>query len=729
MAGSAAARKLNTLKCLLCASAAAAAAAAVCGQAKAASGIEAKGAAGDEPSLVYAAVQQITVWGDRPSAGSVETSSATKTNTPLLDIPQAVDIISSEDIDDLAMRSLADVVRYAPGVTIGQGEGHRDQITIRGNNSTADFFIDGARDDIQYYRGLYNLERIEILKGPNALIFGRGGGGGVVNRVLKRPTEGVFAVGLVSADTFGGYEFQADTNASLSDRVSARLNAVYGEGRNHRDAFETERYAVNPTFRVALDARTTLDLAYEYAADDRVVDRGVPSESGRPVAGFRDAFFGARDVNDARFRGHFASVDLKRTLTDSLEANAKLTYGNFDKSYSNLFPATAVTTSLTGVRELGVEAYFDSFERRNFFAEANAVWTVATGPAQHTVLIGGGFGDQRTANARVNGFFDSGVPTTSSGRRTVVALADPLVAPPVTFRDGAGNRAVFVENETYAAYAQSQTRIGEHIELIGGARFDRFAIALDNSLSGQRFVRADDVFSPRAGAVIKPVKNASVYASWARSFLPQSGDQFVSLDASLAALEPEEFVNVEAGAKWNPTKSLALTLAAYRLNRTNTRAPGPTPGSVVLTGAQRSRGLEFSADGSLTAQWSVLLGYALQDAEITASTAAAPAGRKAPQVPRHALSAWSRFDATPRFGVGLGVQHQSESFASISNAVALPAFTRVDAAIYFKPTRRLEAQINVQNILNADYFPTAHNDNNITTGAPAAATFTLKARL
>lgn len=681
-----------------------------------------------EVDTLYAAADQILVVGDRPEYDLSETRSATKTNTPLVDVPQAVSVISRDVIDDQAMRSIADVVRYTPGVSVGQGEGHRDQLTIRGNNTTADFFVDGVRDDIQYYRGLYNLERVEVLKGPNAMIFGRGGGGGVVNRVLKRPTREAFAAAALSADTFGGRRAETDADAPFSDDLSGRLAAVYEQGRNHRDVFKMERVAVNPTFRADLDAATRLDFSYEYAFDDRVVDRGVPSENGRPVAGARDAFFGAPDVNTTRFNGHFASIDLSRRFSDRFEANAKLVYGNFDKRYRNLFPATAVTTGAGGAREVGVEAYSDSFERRNFFAQANLVWKATTGPADHTLLFGAEFGDQRTTNERVNGFFDSGVATLNGGRRTIVPFS-PFATPPVTFRAGAGNRFVFSDAEAVSAYAQDQIEIGRHVEIIGGLRHDAFTLEIDNLLSGQRFRRRDGVFSPRAGLVLKPVAHASVYGSYSRSFLPQSGDQFVSLDVTLAALAPERFENREVGAKWDVTKRLALTAAAYRLDRDNTRAPGPTPGSVVLTGAQRSRGLEFSAVGALTSRWTVVAGYALQKAEITATTAAAPAGREVAQTPRRMLSLWSRFDATPRLGFGLGVQRQAQSFASISDAVVLPAFTRVDAALFWRVARGVEAQVNIDNILDADYFPAAQNDFNISTGAPRSAILAVRTRL
>ncbi|MBY0422088.1 MAG: TonB-dependent siderophore receptor, partial [Parvularculaceae bacterium] len=661
--------------------------------------------------------------------GLQDTRSATKTDTPLVDIPQTVSVITKDLMDDQAMRSLADVVRYAPGVVMGQGEGHRDQITIRGSNSTADFFVDGVRDDIQYYRGLYNLERVEVLKGPNALIFGRGGGGGVVNRVLKRPRKDDFAAAAFAADTFGAWRTEADANATLGQDAAARLNAVYEKGRSHRDAFELERVAVNPTVRINAGPSTRFDLSYEYAFDERRVDRGVPSEGGRPAAGVRDAFFGDRDRNAARFNGHFAGVDVVHAVSDALEANAKLVYGDFDKFYDNVFPATPVATSAGGAREIGIEAYSDSFDRRNFFAQGNLVWKVETGPARHVLLVGAEFGDQRTTNARLNGFFDSGVATTLSGRRTVVPFTDPFAPPPATFRSGVGERLVFSEAKTVSAYVQDQIELGDHVEIIAGVRRDNFRLDVDNLLSGQSFRRRDDVWSPRAGLVLKPASNASVYGSFSRSFLPQSGDQFVSLDLTLAALEPERFENREIGAKWDATKSLSFAVAVYRLDRENTRAPGAAPGTVVLTGAQRSRGVEFSAVGALTKRWSILAGATFQKSEVTATTAAAPAGREAALTPRRLFTLWTRYDATSRLGFGLGVQRQGASFASISNAVALPAFTRLDAALFWRISAKVEAQVNVDNLLNADYFPTAHNDNNISTGAPRAAIFTLKARI
>lgn len=660
-----------------------------------------------------------------PQYAEGRTRSATKTDTPLNDVPQSVAVVTRDLIDDQALRSLADVVRIVPGVTIGQGEGHRDQITIRGNNTTADFFVDGVRDDVQYFRSFYNVERVEVLKGPNAMIFGRGGGGGVVNRVSKtpNPARGFNAL-AVSADSHGAVFAEGDANAPLTDAATLRINAFYEHLENHRDIFDGDRFGINPTLRIGLDPATDIVLSYEYADDERVVDRGIPSQAGRPVAGFRDSFFGVEGVNVSDFRAHIAKLTTRHDFSDAVSITNKLSYADYDKAYQNAFLATSVQTNGT----VGVEAYRDPTQRRNLFSQTDFTWRVSTGSLAHVILIGNELGDQSTRNARINGFFDSGVPTTSSGRRTFVAFADPIAIPPISFRAGAGNRDVKTDADVLALYAQDQISLGAHIDVIAGIRYDRFRLAVADRLTGQRFARTDDLWSPRLGFVWKPVEAASLYASYSRSYLPQSGDQFLSLDPSLAALEPERFENYELGIKWDVLAALNVTAALYQLDRDNTRAAGPTPGTTVLTGAQRSKGIELGLNGEVMPGWRVSAGYALQDAEIRRTTTAAPAGRQVPQVPRHQLTLWNHVEVTPALGFGLGLYHQSRSFASISNAVVLPAYTRIDAAVYYKLSDHFELQANVENLTDETYFPTAHNDNNISTGGPIAGRLTLRAR-
>jgi catecholate siderophore receptor len=686
-----------------------------------AAGLATGGAAHADEALEADAGAMIIVTAARdPGYLAARTSSATRTDTALLDVPQTVDILTRDRLDDQAFLSIADALRYVPGATTGQGEGHRDQPTLRGNNSTADFFVDGLRDDVQYYRDFYNIERLEIMKGPNAMIFGRGGGGGVINRVAKTPQSDSFAAAAAGIDSFGAWRVGADINAVITDGISARINAVHEDGANHRDVYDMQRWAVNPTLGFTLGARGNLVIGYEHARDDRIVDRGVPALGDRPASGFRDTFFGLADVNRSTFNADVVSLALDYALTDNLTLRQRSRYGDYDKFYGNLFPATALSTA----NSIGVEAYTDAIARENLLTQTDLVWKGSTGGIDHTLLVGVELGRQTTTSARVNGSFP--VVPGGTALRTPVAATDPFRPPAPTF--GAPLRRNHSRASIAAGFIQNQLSIGEKIEIVAGLRYDRFSLDFDNLLNGATLARTDNLWSPRLGLVLKPAADASLYASFSRSYLPQSGDQFTALDATTAALEPERFDNYEIGAKWDVVPGLNLTAALYQLDRTNSRAAGPAPGTLVLTGKQRSKGLELAANGKITPQWQLSAGFAWQDAEILNATIAGPAGRKVAMAPRTQASLWTRYDLSDRFGLGLGVSHQASSFASISNAVVLPAYTRVDAAAFLQVARGIDVQVNIENLFNTGYFPTAHNDNNISTGGPRAARLTLRTK-
>jgi catecholate siderophore receptor len=665
-----------------------------------------------------------------------DTSSGTKTNTPILDIPQSISIITEAQLRDQQILTIADLVRYIPGVSAGQGEGHRDQITLRGNNSTADFFVDGLRDDVQYLRSLYNIDRVEVLKGPNAMAFGRGGGGGVLNRLTKGARVGETKIsGTASINSFAAWYAAVDANLPLGS-AALRVNGFYEHLDNHRDAFGGERYGINPVLGAQIGDRVKLQLGYEYARDQRVVDRGIPSAfagtiaaPASPAPGLRDRFFGVSGINDTGFTAHMIRFGAEAKLTDGLTLSTRALYGSYDKSYTNVYAATAIGGT-PAAPSVGVEAYSEFTQRKNFIGQANLEWRGSTGGIDHIILVGGEITDQGTSNERITGFFDP-VATDLASRRRVIALTNPLLVPRVRLVAGAAgnsNRSVASNLKQRSLYAQDQIGLGNRIDLIAGLRYDRFDLSVTNRFSAQRFSRTDDLWSPRLGLVFKPVPNASVYLSYAKSFLPQAGDQFLSLDLTSAALKPETFDNYEMGAKWNITPGLTATTAIYRLDRTNTRAVGPVPGTTVLTGAQRTSGFEFGVTGKITAKWQTALGYAYTKAEITDTTAAAPAGRQIGQVPRHQFSLWNRYDLNDNLGLGLGIYHQARQFTSISNTTRLPAYTRIDAALFFKLFDGLDAQINIENLTNTTYFPVAHNDNNITPGAPINARFTLSAK-
>lgn len=656
----------------------------------------------------------ILVTGESRGYRAIDSVTATKTETPLLDIPQSVNVVTRRQLDDQALHSLGDVLRYVPGTTVGQGEGNRDQITLRGQNTTADFFLDGVRDDTQYFRGLYNLERVEVLKGPYALIFGRGGGGGIVNRVQKTPSaSGAFVGGRFSANSFGAWDASLDANSPIGAGAAFRINAVYENLDNHRDFYEGERYAVNPYLAADIGGAWRAGLSYEYVNDDRVVDRGVASLAGGPLTGYRDQFFGVPDVNRTTLEAHIVKLRLDGDLADNVQASTTVLYGDYDKVYTNVF-ANGPASARDGV--VALAAYTDPTTRQNLLVQSNLVWDVHAGWLAHKILFGLEYGDQRSANQRRNGVLSN----------ATFDLSNP-VFPMVAFP--ALNRDTISTVESVSAYVQDQISLGEQFQVVAGLRYDRFDIAgLDRQPDPDRpFARVDEKVSPRLGLIYKPRPEASIYASYSQSFLPRSGDQFLSLSTTAQNLEPEEFVNHEFGAKWDIRPNLNLTAAVFRLDRTNATTPDPlNPTVTINVGKTRTEGFELGLTGRLLPDWQISGGYSWLDARLQGNDSVRLA-----QTPKQQFSLWNRYDVSRRLGFGLGVIHQSSQFAAIRASAAttrLPAFTRVDAAVFYRVSDDVELQLNVENLLDTTYFPDAHNNNNISTGAPRNARLTLGVR-
>ncbi len=658
-------------------------------------------------------VPTIIVTGHADGYAATNSVTATKTDTPLIDVPQTISVVTRQQLDDQAQHSMADVLRYVPGTTVGQGEGNRDQITIRGQNSTADFFVDGVRDDVQYYRNLYNIERVEVLKGPYALIFGRGGGGGIINRVQKAPSaEKLFASVNGSLNTFGNWDVAADINAPLSENTALRVNAFYENLENHRDAFGGERYAINPYIAAELGGGWRAGLSYEYVKDDRVTDRGIPSLACTqpctpgPLPDNRDTFFGVPGLNRTGLEAHLVKARLDGDLAENLQWSTTLLYGHYDKFYTNVF-ANGAATAPTGT--VALSGYTDPTKRENIIAQSNLVWDVALGGVENKVLLGVEYGEQKSANQRSNAVL-------SFSSLNLAAIAYPTVTFPSVSRETKSNVRFF------STYAQNQISFGPHVDVVVGLRFDRFDISgTDFAPNPDRdFARVDEKVSPRLGLILKPQENVSIYASYSQSFLPRSGDQFLALSAVQENLAPERFTNYEVGAKWDVRSGLSTTLALFQLDRTNATTPDPAnPTTSINIGGTRTKGVEFGVTGRLARIWQMSGGYTYQDAKLRGNELV-----RLSQVPKHQFALWNRLDVTEQLGAGIGVIRQSAQFAAIRTTAAttrIPGYTRVDAALFYNLTDQFQVQFNVENLLNETYFAEAHNNNNITPGAPRNA--------
>jgi len=572
----------------------------------------------------------------------------------------------------------------------------------------------------------YNLERVEILRGANALLFGRGGGGGVVNRVTKVASSAEdFTTLSAGIDTFGAGSISIDTNKAIDANNAFRFNGVFDSIDNHRDFKDGERYAINPTYTWMANDDTTVVASYEYVNDDRLVDRGIPSLDGAPLEGYDDTYFGDPDFNNTTLEAHIARVRVDHALSQSWNLNGTVQFADYDKAYQNLYPvnfdADAGTVTLDGYR--------DTTTRENALVQLNLIGQFATGDINHTLLTGMEYGSQDTENTRRDAFFAD-----SQDDQVSFVFSDPLVIPSMTLTDPVRDRASDVTFTS--AFVQDEIKLNENWIVVAGLRYDNFDIDVVDSIEvangaddgNSGFLSSSDSqVSPRAGLIYKPAESVSIYASYSKSFLPRSGDQFLSLSLTSQALEAEEFENKEIGVKWNFSDSLSVTAAAFEVERENGTAQDPNnPEASILTGTE-TKGFEVQVVGKLSERWVINAGYSnLDGEEMGRIVDGALANRDLAQLPEHMLTLWNQYEVNDKWRVALGVIYQSEQYASLNNTVELPDFVRVDAAVYYDYSEDVKIQLNVENVFDEDYFPSAHNDNNIATGEPLNARVSLQ---
>ena len=660
-------------------------------------------------------IEHIEVKGEAQSYKVEAISTATKTNTPLRDIPQAITVLTEEQIDDQAMQNMADVVRYVPGVQMAQGEGHRDAPIFRGNTSTADFYINGMRDDVQYLRDLYNVQRIEVLKGPSGMIFGRGSAGGLINRVTKQANWSDSGGIDASIGSWQQARVSGDYNYAINDELAVRLTGMYEDSEGYRDFYRLERSAVNPTLTYRLADRTTLALSYEHFDDERITDRGIPFDpaTNKPLQINRATFIGNPDLSDST-----ATVDaVSATLSHEFLSGALLVnqtrYADYDKFYGNVFPGAY--TPANG--RVAVSAYTSGTDRKNLMNQTDLTFEAKAGSVTHKMLVGAELNQQDTDNVRLTGYFTD---VSATAIAAFVTLANPVYRGNIVFRASATDADNTSDAKAKAVYVQDQIEITPQWQAVLGLRYDDYQVELENHRNGSVIESEDDLLSPRAGLIYKPVEDVSIYLNYSKAYVPRAGEQMASLTISNAALDPESFINHEFGVKWDISDSLSVATALYQLDRTNVAVTDPVnPTLSILVDGQQVNGVEFEVNGQLSTHWDFVAGYAFQDSEILAP--AAQKGKQLSQVPEHSFSLWNRYQINEQWGAGLGVVSQSSAFVAVDNLVTLPGFTRVDAAVFYTPMPELRLQLNLENLTDKTYYASAHSNNNITPASPRAA--------
>ena len=646
--------------------------------------------------------------------------SATRTDTPLRDIPQSVTVITQDVIRDQSIQSITEAVRYVPGIVPSQGEGHRDAVIIRGNSTTGDFFIDGLRDDVQYYRDLYNIDRVEVLKGSNGMIFGRGGAGGVINRVTKEADWNPVRAATAEFGSYNHKRFTGDVSQPINDMIAARLNGMFEQSDSFRDSVDLKRWGINPTVTLLPTDKTKIVLSGEYFYDRRVVDRGIPSfgrinnvvNSGRPANTGRSTFFGNPDDSHAQVDAWSFNSLIEHSFDNNIKLRNRTRYADYDKFYQNVHAGDQATAEdATGT--VNLSAYNNTTRRKNLFTQTDLLFKLNTWGVKHEFMTGVEYGHQVTDNFRNTGFFNN------ISKNTTVSFLNPMSFVPVTFRQSATDADNHSVVEAVGVYAQDQITIIPQLKAVLGIRYDNFDTTVRNNRNGDKAHSNDGLISPRVGLIFKPIEPLSIYGNYSLAYVPRAGDQLSSLSVTNEALKPEKFMNLELGAKWDIRPDLALTAALYQLDRSNVIAADPNDLSrTILVDGQRTRGAEVGLMGRITPHWSIMGGYAYTDAEITKNITGADKGAAVAQVPKHTVAVWNRYDFTSYLGLGLGVIHRGSIYAAVDNTVLLPSYTRLDAAVFARPHKNVLIQANIENLANIKYAAAAHNNNNIMPGAP-----------
>tara|TARA_Y100001935_G_scaffold249134_1_gene247269 strand:+ start:562 stop:2658 length:2097 start_codon:yes stop_codon:yes gene_type:complete len=633
---------------------------------------------------------------------------ALKTPVEVINVPQTVSIFTDEDIRKQGFRAIGDIIRYTPGVNTSQGEGHRDAVVFRGVRSTADFYQDGVRDDVQYYRSLYNVEQVEILRGPNALLFGRGGTGGILNRVTKKAVVGEdFNTFDFGVDTFGANDLAFDINREVGSNTALRINLHSDSLENHRDHYEGDRIGFNPTLRVEISPETTLDLSYEHANHDRFIDRGGPTMNGKPVEAFEKIVFGDKNINLQTLEADIYRGTLTHDFSDTSKGVLTVTSSEFEKMYRNLYASGYDGSVVT------MDGYLDPTERDNFIVSGNLINEMTIGDTTHTLLVGYEIVDTENKNTRYDTYWSTTKKDKESfniTRPMDFSVNSAGVATSVDFTTKLKSRTES-DIEVSSFYVQDQIDVNENLKVMLGARFDTFDITVRDLKSGTSQSREDDEVSPRAGVIYKPAENISWYVSYSESFLPRSGEQFKKLTADAARLDPDVFENTEIGVKWSLTDDLYFTAAYFDSEQTQAVRDSVTGENSEIVGLQVD-GFELEVNGNVNDKLSISVGLTSMDGETSS-------GGEPREIPDTQVSVWSNYEVNDRFGLGFGFTHQGES--NISNnkpGLILPDYTRVDFAAYYMISDEWTMQLNVENLTDELYFPHSHSTHQASVGEP-----------
>ncbi|GAA0839216.1 TonB-dependent receptor [Cupriavidus pauculus] len=645
------------------------------------------------------------------------TVSATKTEAPLRDVPQTVNVVTAQVMQDQHATSVQDALKNVPGVSFSSGDGQRDQVSIRGFSAIADQFVDGIRDDALYFRDLSNVDRIEVIKGPAAVLYGRGSSGGLINRVTKKPGIDVTDFAL-SYGMWADRRVEGDVGRTFGDGAAAfRITAAHEEANSYRSQQFLNRTAVAPSLELRLAPQTTVLLQADWLEDRRVTDFGIPAYRGRPVAVDPSTYYGAANARDADYtqtRVYSGTATVNHRFNDQWSIRNATRYYHYSLDRNN--------TLVGSVNESTLRASLTHSnvyrEEHGWFNQSDLTQKAEFFGMKHELLYGVEVGQQ---NKDLVNYSRANVASVDLFNPVLPVLPRLVGGTPAT-----SNLGVF---KTLGLYTQDMIQFSEQWKALLGVRYDRFEQETIQRLPGQpNLARTDNAWSPRAGLVWQPSKQQSYYLSWSRSFQP-SGEAF-SLAANNAQLAPETTRNTEVGAKYDFLDGKATTtVSLFRIERTNIKVANATGTALIPIGEQRTDGLELSGAAELGGGWRMLAGYAYLDAVVTQSTPALQ-GKQATLTPRHSGNLWLTKELGHGFGLGGGLNLVGARQADPANTVTLPGYVTADMVAWYR-RGSFEAQLNLYNVFNQGYIVSGHGSspNLNLPGAPRSVMATLRYRM
>ncbi|MGY3284813.1 iron complex outermembrane receptor protein [Pseudomonas fulva] len=646
-----------------------------------------------------------------------EVGTATRTATAVRSVPQAVDTIKTSQVLDYGSDTLGKALEGIPNVSSG-ADTRFDSVRIRGFEAGNDFYLDGVRDDSQYIRDLHSIERVDVLKGPAAVLYGRGGQGGIVNRISKAPEAGRRSTLEARAGSEDLRSLYADLSAAPSDTVSLRLNVGNQDNNSFRDGIDGSRQLFAPSVSWQVTPQLNWLVQYEYSRFNRTPDRGIPGVDGRPANVSRSTTYGdtQRDFIDDRAQSLRSRLNYE--LNDAWQLRHTLSLFKLDSEFDNTYPTAYNPSNGTVTRQ----RWQQDLNTRNLFNTLEAEGTFDTLGLGHTLLLGLEFGSQRRDPTLYT------AAAANAGGRPVPPLD---LYDPDRSKQHNGRMVMSSNNHTVVQsrglYLQDQLRLNDQWQLLAGVRFDEFDVETTNKVRSLSEKQSSRTTSPRIGIVYTPWQDHSFYASWSKTFSPVGGGLIgitPGAPGNSNETAPELTRQKEVGVKsdWFDQR-LTTTLAVYELELYNRRTRDPlNPEITLLSGLQRSRGIELTATGNVIGNWYVRGGVGLQDATIVKDNNGQQ-GNRINDVAKRNASLFVTWKPELGWYAETGLTLVGQRYADNQNTTVLPGYGRWDALAGYR-TQAWDVRAALSNIADRTYYSSATSAAQIQVGDPRSLVVT-----